>query len=47
MGKADLKDFLILPEIECIALCDLDHKNLEKTAALVKQERGNTRKYSR
>jgi len=41
MGKADLRDFLILPEVECIALCDLDPENLEKTASLVKQEKGN------
>jgi predicted dehydrogenase len=44
MGNANLRDFLILPEIECIALCDLDPANLEKTAATVKEEKGNTPK---
>ncbi len=41
MGVGNLRDFLELPDIECIALCDLDPENLEKAAAIVIQEKGN------
>lgn len=54
MGWADLSDFLIHPEVNCIALCDIDKNVLEQKAAEVEKLRnkkprlyGDYRKYWR
>lgn len=39
MGWADLSDFLIHPEVNCIALCDIDKNVLEQKAAEVEKLR--------
>ena len=40
MGFSDLKTFLENPEVECIALCDIDESVLNRRAADVKKIRG-------
>lgn len=40
MGWANLTDFLILPEVRCVALCDIDREILEKRAAELEQRTG-------
>ena len=44
MGTTNLKDFLVLPEIQCVAICDLDPEMLKKAAGIVKEAKGNTPK---
>lgn len=39
MGRADLSDFLIHPEVNCVALCDVDEEVLEERAAEVEKLR--------
>ncbi len=39
-GGYDLKDFLRLPEIECLALCDVDKGHLEKVQKSVEEKQG-------
>lgn len=39
MGWADLSDFLIHPEVNCVALCDIDKKVLEQRATEVEKLR--------
>lgn len=41
MGWSDLSDFLLHPEVDCVALCDIDKNILESRAADVKKLRGN------
>jgi len=40
MGTGDLADFLRLPEVECLALCDVDQHRLDETVQTVKELRG-------
>jgi predicted dehydrogenase len=40
MGWGDLQDFLRIPEVECIALCDVDSKSLNQRATDVEKIRG-------
>jgi predicted dehydrogenase len=40
MGFADLSEFLKHPEVECLALCDVDESVLQKRAADVQKIRG-------
>jgi predicted dehydrogenase len=39
MGWGNLKDFLLHPEVDCVALCDVDRKLLEKRAGEILQLR--------
>lgn len=41
MGWSDLSDFLLHPDVDCVALCDIDKNILESRAADVKKLRGN------
>ena len=41
MGWANLSDFLLIPEVRCVALCDIDKTVLEKRAAEVEQRTGH------
>lgn len=40
MGFADLNTFLDYPEVECVALCDVDDEWLNKRAADVEKKSG-------
>ena len=40
MGTGDLADFLRLPEVECLALCDVDQHRLDETVQTVQKLRG-------
>ncbi|MCD7978528.1 MAG: hypothetical protein LUG51_15820 [Tannerellaceae bacterium] len=40
MGYANLDTFLNYPEVECVALCDVDDEWLNKRAADVQQKTG-------
>lgn len=40
MGWSDLRDFLQIPEVECIALCDIDQSILNQRSADVEKIRG-------
>jgi len=40
MGTGDLADFLRLPEVECLALCDVDQHRLDETVQTVQELRG-------
>lgn len=40
MGKGDLRDFLRLEEIECLAVSDVDERRIEEGKALVEKARG-------
>lgn len=42
MGQGDLKCFFLNPEVECVALCDVDDARLAKTSAYCKAQRGHT-----
>lgn len=41
MGWSNLRSHLLMPEVECIALADVDQKVLDKRAAAVEKARGN------
>ena len=41
MGWSNLSDFLINPEVECVALCDIDRNVLEEKASEVAKRRDN------
>ena len=41
MGWSNLSDFLLIPEVRCVALCDIDKTVLEKRAAEVEQRSGH------
>ena len=40
MGWSDLRDALRVPEVRCIALCDVDRKVLEERAAELEKSTG-------
>ena len=40
MGWANLCDFLLIPEVSCVALCDIDKDIIEKRAAELEQRTG-------
>ena len=40
MGKSNLHDFLRVPEVECLALADVDEKHLEEGLMIVEEARG-------
>lgn len=40
-GTGDLAEFLNNPEVECVAVCDVDEAHLAKAAAHVEQQGGN------
>ncbi|MDR0573001.1 MAG: Gfo/Idh/MocA family oxidoreductase [Tannerella sp.] len=42
MGWANLADFLIHPDVDCVALCDIDRKLLESKAGEVRKLRNKT-----
>jgi predicted dehydrogenase len=37
MGRSDLRDFLKVKNVQCVALCDVDEKHIEETATEVMQ----------
>lgn len=39
MGKANLSDFLRAPEVECLAIADVDDKHLQEGIQIVKEQR--------
>ena len=41
MGKSNLRDFLRVPEVECLAVADVDMERLESGIALVEERRGS------
>jgi predicted dehydrogenase len=44
MGNANLADFIRLPEFECIALCDVDPRQIERSMELLKKGNRSTEK---
>jgi predicted dehydrogenase len=40
MGRSDLKDFLGQPDVDVVALCDVDRSHLDQAAAMVKEQAG-------
>jgi predicted dehydrogenase len=40
MGKSNLNDFLRVPEVECLAIADVDSERLEQGLKLVEERRG-------
>src|SRR5690554_5594986 len=42
MGKGDLRDFLRIDEVECLAVADVDESRVQEAKELVKERRGNT-----
>ena len=40
MGKTNLRDFLRVPEVECLALADVDQEHLEEGLGIVEEVRG-------
>lgn len=40
MGRANLRDFLRLKEVECLAVADVDERQVERGKALVEESRG-------
>jgi len=41
MGRGDLATFLLYPEVDCVALCDVDDKMLAAGLELVQEKRGH------
>lgn len=40
MGRSDLGDFLRIPEVECLALADVDLNRVDETTQMVEERRG-------
>jgi predicted dehydrogenase len=40
MGQGDLKCFFLNPEVDCVALCDVDDARLAKATAICQEQRG-------
>jgi predicted dehydrogenase len=40
MGKANLRDFLRVQEVQCLAVCDVDDQRIEEAALMVEKSRG-------